>query len=602
MLSSRLSALLASGLALAVACGGGEEDAEQPSLPAGQQEVRLDTGSTRDLSQRIARWKNPASDGWDSEVIAGEIEARLHRLGDWLIGDRAGHDLARLCAVDRLSALRPPLALVRDEYGIAVRRQAGAAGDPVSLEQAFGSLTAPFELSGEGLSKFKVVSVERGETVVRCTALYELRLPLSDGRVEQHATWHMAWRRAATNELLLAEVVVEQHAETRVKAPGKSLLTDCTSAVLGADPSFRAQLARGLDHWSRHVEELHGMGLYRHWGAAIGDVNGDGLDDIYLCQTAGLPNRLFLQQPDGSARDAAARLGVDLLDHSSSALLVDLDEDGDPDLAVATHDGVVLYENDGTTFARRRLLTCPDFDVYSLSAADFDGDKDLDLYVTTDFAARATNRSGSRVRFDYVDANDGGSNRLFRSSASEGKPFVFHDCTEEVGLDVTNRRHSLAAAWEDFDRDGDLDLYVANDYGQNCLYRNTDGHFEEVAAALGVVDHGSGMSAHWGDFDRDGLTDLYVANMFSSAGRRVTSQPEFMPHVDEETRALYARFAKGNTLFKQQPDGTFAEVPGAGVEMGRWAWSSLFVDLDLDGYEDLLVANGYITTEDTGDL
>ena len=112
------------------------------------------------------------------------------------------------------------------------------------------------------------------------------------------------------------------------------------------------------------------------------------------------------------------------------------------------------------------------------------------------------------------------------------------------------------------------------------------------------------MSVSWGDYDRDGWMDLYVANMFSSAGNRITRQAQFKPSDDENVREVYSRFAKGNSLFRNLGTGeSFREVGGeAGVEMGRWAWSSVFADLNNDGWEDLLVANGYITTEDTGDL
>jgi hypothetical protein len=172
-----------------------------------------------------------------------------------------------------------------------------------------------------------------------------------------------------------------------------------------------------------------------------------------------------------------------------------------------------------------------------------------------------------------------------------------------VGLDANNRRHSLAASWEDYDNDGDMDLYVANDYGQNCLYRNDGGKFTDVAAEANVIDFGSGMSVSWADFDRDGWMDLYVANMFSSAGNRITDQAKFRSEDDQQIRQRYRRFAKGNTLFQNLRDGTFREIGAeANVEMGRWAWSSPFLDINNDGWEDIVVANGFLTTEDTGDL
>ena len=100
-----------------------------------------------------------------------------------------------------------------------------------------------------------------------------------------------------------------------------------------------------------------------------------------------------------------------------------------------------------------------------------------------------------------------------------------------------------------------------------------------------------------------GHPDLYVGNMFSSAGNRITTQSRFLADADSSTRQLYRRFAKGNSLFRNLGDGKFAEVGDeAKVEMGRWAWSSVFADINNDGWQDLFVANGYITTEDTGDL
>ena len=110
------------------------------------------------------------------------------------------------------------------------------------------------------------------------------------------------------------------------------------------------------------------------------------------------------------------------------------------------------------------------------------------------------------------------------------------------------------------------------------------------------------MSVSWSDYDHDGQMDLYVGNMFSSAGHRITKQAKFKRGADPQTRAMYQRMAKGNTLFRNLGGGKFREVKDASVEMGRWAWSSQFADVNNDGWEDLLVANGYLTTEDTGDL
>jgi hypothetical protein len=97
--------------------------------------------------------------------------------------------------------------------------------------------------------------------------------------------------------------------------------------------------------------------------------------------------------------------------------------------------------------------------------------------------------------------------------------------------------------------------------------------------------------------------DVYISNMFSGAGKRITAQPLFKQDAGESIQARYRRLARGNTLLKNTGDGRFRDVSGdAGVEMGRWAWSSVFLDFNNDGWEDLLVANGYLTGEDPADL
>ncbi|MFQ5701964.1 MAG: FG-GAP repeat domain-containing protein, partial [Acidobacteriota bacterium] len=199
----------------------------------------------------------------------------------------------------------------------------------------------------------------------------------------------------------------------------------------------------------------------------------------------------------------------------------------------------------------------------------------------------------------YHDANDGGANTLL---ANDGR-WGFTDVTARVGLDANNHRWSFAASWEDFDNDGDPDLYVANDFGRNNLYRNEGGTFVDITASAGVEDMAAGMSATWGDYDQDGWMDIYVSNMFSSAGTRVTAQKAFKPDVPSATKARYQRHARGNSLLHNVGDGTFRDVSvQAGVTRAGWAWGSKFIDFDNDGREDLLVANGYLTREDTGDL
>jgi hypothetical protein len=240
---------------------------------------------------------------------------------------------------------------------------------------------------------------------------------------------------------------------------------------------------------------------------------------------------------------------------------------------------------------------------YSMAAADYDNDGDLDIYVTAYGRGRdaASGAQGfeATAPIPYNDANNGGRNILLANHGG----FSFADVTASVGLDENNSRWSFAAAWEDYDQDGDADLYVVNDFGRNCFYQNDGGKFHDIASDAGVEDMAGGMSAAWGDANGDGKMDIYVGNMYSAAGNRVTYQRKFdASRRGADTQAMQ-RMARGNSLFEQTEQGGFEDASEmAEVTMGRWAWSSGFADLNNDGWEDLVVANGYLSNPKTDDL
>ena len=206
----------------------------------------------------------------------------------------------------------------------------------------------------------------------------------------------------------------------------------------------------------------------------------------------------------------------------------------------------------------------------------------------------------------YYDANNGGPNVMLRNDATPSCANVswrFTPATRDYGFDQNNNKFSYAACWDDYDDDGDLDLFVTNDFGRDNLYRNDGGYFRDVADEAGVADFGPGMSSCWGDYDNDGRMDLYVSNMFSSAGNRIAHNPKFHAGADERTLAAFRHHARGNSLFRNVGGGKFEDVSvDARVAVGRWAWGSKFVDFNNDGWQDIVVSNGFITQENTGDL
>ncbi len=634
---ARTVGLLIAGAALVGGCDRGVEkvsDAPPPSIaPVENAEGSVEL--VRELialpeSDDVPGWDerdDPSRDGWASEALHDEVKARLKKVGE-LISSRGAPpptDLARIIDPGfRGETLRPKVDSAPSAAGYFSVARARAAPAAPDESDGGGSETAGVarfvtalrplrdRLAGaiERRVEMKVVRVVEEGGTVASTEHVSIAATRAAGPLEIHARWRTRWRRAPSGDLRLASIAVGEHEETEAPAP---LFEEVTPSVLGANESYSKHLLFGYNHWAQRIQDGRSFNLLGTPGIAVGDVNGDGLDDLFLSQEGGLPNRLYRQNLDGTATDASRESGVDWLESTRGVLLVDLDGDGDQDLAAGTTNVLVLAANDGRGRfdVRATLSTCEDS--FSLAAADYDRDGDLDIYVCgynrSDLAEESGIVSiGVGEDFVYHDANSGAPNTLFRNDRTNGTEWQFTDATKESGLDENNRRFSFAAAWEDYDGDGDDDLYVANDFGRNTLYENQlaesgTARFIDVAAARNAEDSASGMSVTWADFDRDGRMDVYVSNMFSAAGSRVTGQAEFKPNSRADVRSRLRRFSRGNTLLRATPDGSFEDVSeDAGVLRGRWAWSSNFVDVDLDGWEDLIVANGYITTEDTGDL
>lgn len=564
----------------------------------------------------------PQDDGWTTEAWTEAADDQLHHLADLLIGDQpfTERDLTELIGESFTCTSLVPEALddVYEDEAFVVRRMKSPSttSSPVGpliqgnsgFWQALQGLLAPLQGAHDKHCKFKVFRLQpSSEGRMTTTILLQFSGRTASGHRQQSASWECDWVQERPNASpRLVAIRVADYERTESKRADGPLFADCTESILGNESSYRDQLAPSLDHWLRRLEIGASIVATSYHGLAVGDVNGDGLDDLYVCQpgglNGGLPNRLYLQQADGTARDVSAESGVDWLIETPSALIVDLDNDGDQDLVAATMAGVIFAANDGQGhFRPQAIKILPEAPPIALAAADYDRDGDLDLYAGCYASRAATQLVGRPV--PYHDANNGARNALLRNDGN----WQFLNVTKSVGLDENNQRFTMACAWEDYDNDGDVDLYVANDFGRNNLYRNDNGHFDDVAAEQGVEDISAGMSVSWGDYNRDGWMDLYVSNMWSSAGNRVAYQRRFLNQsADAQTLASFQRHARGNSLFANlgnSADGGFRDVSlEAAVTMGRWAWSSRLADINNDGWEDILVANGYITQEDSGDL
>ncbi len=572
---------------------------ESVALPLSQRQQDRLSQTTREL--------DPSVTGWDTEAFSEAAQQQLSVLATEL----EKRTLAKTSLETVLSRdfecawLRPSiLPEIHRDSRTVVRRLTtpSPAAEPSPLRSVDAFKSAVSRLPGSPSLrdyhvKLKMTNVELHASSAGTVVFAEAYGTDRNKVAQWTATWKCAWALENNAPPRLSSIQVTDYEEAENLATGP-WLHDQTEFVIGSTVSYREQLVQGMDEWLRRLEGRLNVSRLGHNGIAVGDVDGDGREDIYVCQSGGLPNRLYRQQSDGSARDISQQSGVDFWDDTTCALLVDFDNDGDQDLALATIAGGLILENDGGGRFRQRAYIPECQNAFSLTAADYDQDRRLDLYVGR-YWPTTENRGEIPIPVPYFDGQNGGRNVLLRNTGG----WRFEDATAAAGLDVNNTRYTMAAAWEDIDDDGDVDLYVANDFGKNCLYENNGGRFRNIAADAGVEDIASGMSVSFADYDHDNRLDIYVSNMFSSAGNRIAYQRQYDDRFHPEGVASLRRMARGNSLFRNAGDRTFRDVSLASrTTRGRWAWGSIFADINNDGWDDLLVLNGNITAEKPADL
>ena len=542
---------------------------------------------------------DPAEDGWQSETFSATVTARLADLAHWIESDDPKSDLKPYYTAETVASIHPEKThAVFDNDSLSIERRASAAGTQL-LDEALEQLRSGLGPTEHRHAKFKLYRVDASGELPVTKVLFQASGVPQDSRLQISAEWDITWT-ADENEPRISGVAMSDYESVSSAAGAAPLFVDRTVRWLGREAVEDDRLARSVDYWRARIPRSLGLNVMANHGIAIGDVNGDYLDDIYLCAEGGLPNRLFVRNRDGGFEERTSVSGADWLDFSSAALFVDFDNDGDRDLVVALEFRLLFHSNDGTGKFTLEFGLGTRSQTLSLAAADFDEDGDVDVYSCGYNPPSSDTRRGVLGEpIPFHDANNGGPNMLLRNEGN----WEFNDVARETGLDVNNRRFSFAASWEDYDNDGDPDLYVANDYGRNNLYRNNGGTFSDETAALAVEDISAGMSVAWGDYNRDGRMDLYVSNMFSAAGNRITYNRQFQTRADDSLKEQFRRHARGNSLFTNHPGQPFSDDSVAKrVTMGRWAWGSILTDFNSDGWLDIMVANGFVTTRDTGDL
>ncbi|HEV8380499.1 MAG TPA: VCBS repeat-containing protein, partial [Gemmatimonadales bacterium] len=390
---------------------------------------------------------------------------------------------------------------------------------------------------------------------------------------------------------------------------------------------------------------VHNRQLAQGAGVCLADVDGDGRPDVFLARTAG-PSALYRNLGGWHFEDITARAGVAAPDrHATGCTFADVDGDGDQDLLLVSLGGPnALFVNDGTGHFTEQTAGLTDrAGSMTIAVADVDGDGDLDLYVANNKAYttidrippqergfdRITRKLGPNryevrepYRADYKVVNradlggyslvqradpdffylNDGTGHFVREPMAHNRRFL-----DETGKPLAAEREDfgLAAIFIDLNGDGAPDLYVANDFEDpdQCWINDGHGRFRLVPWYALRATSNSGMAVAVGDVNGDGYPDLFEVDMLSKDTRRLKTQiPTHtavakQPGIGDDRPQM-----QRNTLQLNRGDGTFAEVARfAGVGGSGWSWSTLFLDVDLDGWEDILVGTGHVSDVMDGD-
>lgn len=366
-------------------------------------------------------------------------------------------------------------------------------------------------------------------------------------------------------------------------------------------------------------------------GVALGDVDGDGRCDLYFCRLEG-PNALYRNLGDWHFEDLTATAGVGCEGQASTgAVLEDVDGDGDLDLLVnGVGTGTRLFKNDGHGHFEeiRTTRLVRQFGSTSLALADIDGDGDLDLYVGNyrtdtfkDFPPGLkvdARHEGGRVvvtpedRFIPLAERSGGVEVLERGERdflyiNDGQGGFapvswtkggFHNADGSL-LKEPPTDWDLSVAFRDLNGDGAPDLYTCSDFAhwRDRGWWNEPGKgFRAWPPEVQRCQSVSAMSIDSADINRDGLVDFFVTDMVSRHHRdRQRQRPNMLRGLENHPveDPSFSPEVPHNTLFLNRGDGTFAEIAQfSGVHWSEWSWSGAFLDVDLDGFEDLLITTG----------
>lgn len=345
--------------------------------------------------------------------------------------------------------------------------------------------------------------------------------------------------------------------------------------------------------------------IYNGGGVAVGDVNNDGLKDVFFAGNM-VSSKLYLNKGNFQFEDITVEAGVAMEKWATGVTIIDINQDGLKDIYVCTINPIMgqsqpsnlLFINNGLdsdgnpVFTEEASVYGLDDKGYSTQAAffDYDLDGDLDMYLLTNNYDKS---SRNIPRFKLINGGSSNTDRLYRNNGNH----TFTNVSKEAGILIEG--WGLGVAVSDINKDGWPDIYVSNDFISNDLLwiNNKNGTFTNKIDEFLRHQSYFGMGADIADYNNDGLQDIMVLDMMPENNQRqktTMNAPDYNRFQLNNRMGYETQYIR-NTLQINNGDNTFSEIGQlAGVYATDWSWSPLFADFDNDGWRDLFITNGFV--------